>query len=390
MDIDTLRRPFDEAAPLTVGIEEELMLLDSETLELAPRATEVMRAVDGDARFKLELPAAQIEILTAPAATVADAIAQLRAARERLAGAASGLGLRIAGAGAHPFSSPLGELNGGSRYDRTRADFGIVAEAQLLCGLHVHVALGSADATIAVHDALRSRLPELAALAAAAPWYAGRDTGLASVRPEIAALLPRQGVPPALGSITAFAEELGWGATAQTLPDPRRWWWELRPHPAHGTLEVRVCDTQPDTRDTAALAAVVHALVADLGARHRAGELPPPAATWRITENRWSACRAGVHGAMADLDSGRREPTAERLARLLDELAPTARQLGCEGELDAARALLREGGDASRQRLVGADRGARGLTSWLAERFVPAPPRPPRTAARQPAEHGAW
>ncbi len=390
MNLHALRKPFDDAAPLTVGIEEELMLLDGETLELAPRAPDVMRAVDGDARFKLELPAAQIELLTSPSATVGDAIAQLRAAREQLAVAADGLGLRVAGAGAHPFSAPLGELNGGSRYDRTRAEYGIVAEAQLLCGLHVHVALGSADTTIAVHDALRSRLPELAALAAAAPYYAGRDTGLASVRPEIAALLPRQGVPPALHAIEGFAAELAWGAAAETLPEPRRWWWELRPHARHGTLEVRVCDTQPDARDAGALAAVVHALVADLAERHRAGALPPPAAGWRIAENRWAACRAGVRGQMADLDSGRREPTDERIARLLDELEPAARRLGCAAELGDARALLHEGGDATRQRLVGAEQGARGLTSWLAGRFAPELRRPQPTAPRPRAQHGAW
>jgi carboxylate-amine ligase len=379
-DSHTLRRTFDDAAPLTVGIEEELMLLDAETLELAPRAPELLRALAGDPRFKLELPAAQLELVTPPSRTVADAARALRAARRDLAVAARALGLRVAGAGAHPFSGPLGELNAGERYDATRADYGIVAEAQLLCGLHVHVAVGGADATIAVHDALRGRLPELAALAAAAPYYAGRDTGLASVRPEIAALLPRQGVPPVLGSIDAFAAELAWGATAAAVTDARRWWWELRPHPGFGTLEVRVCDTQPDAAGAAALAAVVHALVAELAARHAAGELPPPTASWRITENRWSACRAGLAGEMADLSGGRREATAERVARLLDELAAAAARVGCHAELADARALLEAGGEAARHRALGAERGALGLTAWLADRFEPGAMRSDTTA----------
>jgi carboxylate-amine ligase len=370
MDIHALRQPFDETTPLTVGIEEELMLLDAETLDLAPRAAELLRALGGDPRFKLELPAVQLELLTPPSATVGDAVAHLRAAREDLAEAAEPLGLRLAGAGVHPFAAPLGELNDGERYERTREDYGIVAEAQLLCGLHVHVAVGDADAAIAVHDTLRAYLPDLAALAAAAPYYAGRDTGLASVRPEIATLLPRQGVPPVLGSVAAFAAELAWGAATGAVPEPRRWWWELRPHTTFGTLEVRVCDTQPDVRGAGAVAGVVHALVAELTARHARGELPPPAAGWRIAENRWSACRYGLAGTMADLETGRREPTARRVARLLDDLAPAARRVGATAELGEARDLLRDGGDAARQRAVGAARGAHGLTAWLADRFL--------------------
>ncbi|MEY2443018.1 MAG: glutamate---cysteine ligase / carboxylate-amine ligase [bacterium] len=369
MNIQALRQRFNDVTPMTVGIEEELMLLDAETLELAPRARELLRVFAGDPRFKLELPACQVEVLTPPSPTVAVAMRSLHAARTDLAQEARALGMRVAGAGAHPFAAPLGALNPGGRYDVMRDRFGVLAEAQLVCGLHVHVALGDGDATIAVHDALRSRLPELAALAAAAPYYAGRDSGLASVRPAIAALLPRQGVPPALGSVEGFAEQLAWGATAGALSDPRRWWWGLRPHPGHGTLEVRVCDTQPDVRSAGALAGLVHALVADLADRHGAGELPVPAEGWRIAENGWSACRDGLEGEMADLVSGCSEPTAVRVGRLLDELRPAADRADCRAELDDARELLDDGGAAARQRAVGAGQGAVGLAAWLAERF---------------------
>ena len=253
MNTHTLREPFEHATALTLGVEEELMLLDADTLELAPRGPELLRALDGDPRYKPELPAAQIELLTPPVATAQEAGRHLDRARRDLAAAAAPLGLLVAGAGAHPFAPPLGRLSDGVRYDSAQQEYGIVAAAQLVFGLHVHVAVGGADATIAVHDALRAHLPELAALAAAAPFYAGRDTGLASVRPEIVGLLPRQGVPPALGSIEAFAAELAWGAAAG-VRDPRRWWWELRPHHVYGTLEIRVCDAQPDARAAGALA----------------------------------------------------------------------------------------------------------------------------------------
>jgi carboxylate-amine ligase len=366
----TLRHTFEQAPALTIGVEEELMLLDADTLDLTPRAPELLCELDGDARYKPELPAAQIELLTPPVASAGEATRHLCEARRDLAAAAAPLGLLVAGAGAHPFAAPLGRLSGGVRYDDAQAEYGIVAAAQLIFGMHVHVAVGGADATIAVHDALRAHLPELAALAAAAPFYAGRDTGLASVRPEICGLLPRQGVPPALGSMEAFAAELEWGAAAG-VRDPRRWWWELRPHHLYGTLEVRVCDAQPDARGAGALAGVVHALVAELAERHRAGQLAAPVPGWRIAENRWSACRHGLAGQMADPRTGAVTPTAERVGELLDGLRDAARRVGCEGALQDARAILAAGGEAARQREVGAERGARGLTAWLAERFVP-------------------
>lgn len=367
MDIAALRRRFAHPVPSTVGIEEELMLVDAETLDLAPRAPELIR----DQRFKLELPAAHVELLTPPSATVADAVACLAGARADLAHAARERGLLVVGAGAHPFAAPLGELNAGRRYAELRARHRTVAEAQLVCGLHVHVAVGDLDTTVAVHDALRSRLPELAALAAAAPYYAGFDTGLASVRPLVAGLMPRQGIPPALHSAERLVAQLAWGEASGALPDARHWWWELRPHPVHGTLEIRVCDTQPALDGAGALAAVVQALATDLAARHRAGELPPPAEDWRIAENRAAACRDGLHGTFADLRSGRREPTCDRVSRLLDDLEAPAARLGASRELAAARALLHAGGEARRHRAVGSVRGARGLTAWLAERFEP-------------------
>ncbi|MCU1452819.1 MAG: glutamate--cysteine ligase, partial [Acidimicrobiales bacterium] len=226
--------------------------------------------------------------------------------------------------------------------------------------LQVHVALGSAERTLAVHNALRGVLPELAALAAAAPFHEGRDTGLASVRPLIAGQLPRQGVPPVISSWDAFADEVAWGRRSGMVPEPRQWWWELRPHVVHGTLEVRVPDVQPTVAQAAAVAGVVHALVRHLAGRFDAGhELGAPA-TWRIAENRWSALRFGVEGELADLVSGERRPTRVRLHQLLDEIEPEA-----EAGLDDARRLVEEGA-ACQLRRVGVADAAR----WLADVFT--------------------
>ncbi len=225
-----LRAVFDAPAPFTVGIEEELMLLDPETLDLVPLAPAVLDRVTGDPRYKLEMPAAQLEIASPPLAGAREAEEFLLAARRDLARATEGL-VRLAAAGVHPFAAPEGNLNEGERYRHTAEQYGRIAHRQLVFGLQVHVAVRGADRALAVYNGLRNHLPELMALAANAPFYEGRDTGLATVRPKLAELLPRQGVPPALGSWEDFAAALDWGERAGAVPEPRLGWWELRPHP---------------------------------------------------------------------------------------------------------------------------------------------------------------
>jgi glutamate---cysteine ligase / carboxylate-amine ligase len=353
-----------------VGIEEEVMLLDPGTLGLAHRAIDVTGMLDGDGRFKLELPASQLEIITPPSPTIGTAAAALLEARQTLV-AAAGEGLSFAAAGAHPFSPGVGSLNHGPRYDRIVREYGWVAQRELVCALHVHISVGGASRALAVYNSARSYLPLLAALAASAPFYEGADTGLASVRPKVADLLPRQGIPPVLETWEHYADTLAWGAASGALPDPATWWWELRLHPGFGTLEFRVPDAQSTVGDAAAIAAVAQALVAWLGARHDAGEELTVAPTWRIEENRWSACRHGVQGEMADLQTGERRPTQEALGDLLAALEPSASELGCGLELARARHLAEVNG-AIDQRRAARNGGARAIARWLSDRFIEA------------------
>jgi carboxylate-amine ligase len=357
-----LRALFDSVEPLTIGLEDETMLLDPESLELAPMAAAVLERA-GDASLKLELPSCQLEIVTAPAHRVGDAIVQLAAGRRALAAAARDLALP-AGAGVHPFSAPLGHLNEGDRYDAIASSYGDVARAQLVCSLQIHVAVGGAERTLAVYNALRGHLPELTALAANAPFYAGRDRGFATVRPLIGGLLPRQGIPPAIPSWDAFADTLRWGRAAGAVPEPRSWWWELRPHPAFGTLELRPADAQATTREAAAVAAFAHALVAWLSERHDAGEPLDAPDDWRIAHNRWQACRHGLDAELADLATGDPVPARELLRDRLTTLAPIAARLGCADELAAAAGL---NGPAHR-RADGPD--PRSVARGLADRYL--------------------
>jgi carboxylate-amine ligase len=368
MEGDRLAQRFDAVEPFTVGIEEEVMLLDPETLELADVAPALVSALaDRRPAPKLELPASQVELVSAPRRTVAEAISDVADGRRALLAACSGVA-RPAAAGAHPFSPAEGGLNQGPRYARVAAEYGWSARRQRVCALQVHVAIGGAERTLAVYNGLRAELPALAALAANAPAHEGRDSGLASIRPLLARLLPRQGTPPPLASWDELAGDLDWGATTGRVPEPASWWWDLRPHLGYGTLELRVPDAQTTLGEAAAVAAVAHGLAVELAERHDAGERFAAPPTWRIDENRWVAARHGLDGAFADPLTGAVVPVREHLERLVDRIAPVGARIGAEGPLTSARALIRSNG-ALAQRAVLAERGPRELATWLADRF---------------------
>jgi carboxylate-amine ligase len=354
-----LRDRFDAVPGGTVGLEEELLLLDPATLAPKPCVDAVLERSGGSELLKRELPAAQIELLTRPHARVDDALAELATARAELLAAAEGIA-RPAGAALHPTAPAEADLNPGERYDRTHDRHASIARRQLLGSLQVHVAVGGADRTLAVYNALRGLLPELAALAAAAPFHENRDTGLASMRPLVGGMLPRQGVPPAFDGWDALEAELAWGRAAGAVEEPRMWWWELRPHFVHGTLELRVPDVQPTLAAAEGVAAFAVALVGRLTERYDAGEQLGAPATWRIEENRWAALRHGVEGTLADLDTGERRSTRERLLALVEDAEPFA-----DRPLTETRSLI-ERNTAMELRQAGLE----GATAWLTDRFA--------------------
>jgi carboxylate-amine ligase len=360
-----LSSAFDAAPDYTVGIEEELFLLDPVTLTLAPRALELLARCEGDTRFKAELPASQLEIVTAPHADVRATIAELQEGRRDLAALVGGE-VRLAAAGVSPLGSGVGDLNPLPRYERTRNEYGPVAGRQLVCALQVHVAVPGAEAARAVYNAARSYLPLLAALAANGAVYEGRDSGFHSIRPKLGELLPRQGVPPALQSWEDYAEALRWGAESGAFPDPGAWWWELRPHPRYGTLEFRVPDSQRTLADAAAIAAVIQALVVWLAEAESARAAAP---TWRIEENRWSACRHGVEGSMADLETGAVSSTRSHLRDLLGALAPMSDRLGSRSLLEHALGMTEINGAVSQRRIL-REAGAEAVARHLVEGFL--------------------
>lgn len=363
---ETFRRAFEGGPSLTVGLEEELLLLDPETLLPANEIERVLTRLDGERRFTREFRAAQLELITPPSLAVTDARRELAAARAHVVERTTGE-VRIAALGTHPFSTVPVRVTEQERYRRIAAEWPwATARRGLPCGLHVHVAVAGSERALTVYNAARSYLPEIGALAANSPYFEGRDTGLASARLKLIEDLPRTGIPPAFASWDELSEFVAWGARGGVIPDASYLWWDLRLNPKYGTLEFRVADAQTRVPDSGAVAAVCQTLVAALLACYESGQDLPVHETHRIAENRWRALRYGLHGQLVELDTGRPVPTKERIGRLLTKLEPFAEELGCRNELLRAWSLLDQNG-ADRQRRVAAWNGPRGLLRWLAD-----------------------
>jgi carboxylate-amine ligase len=363
--VQRLRAAFD-ASPLslTVGAEEELMLVDPGDGRLVGAIEDVLRSVGGDARFQAEFRAAQVELVTRPCLSAVDVGRELAAARLDL-GDAICPGVATLASGSHPTALRPGRITRGERYRAVARDNPWAARGMLTCGLHVHVGVTGADRALAVYNALRSHLPELAALSANSPFHAGERTGVASTRMLLNRSLARSGVPPAFRDWDAYAEFTDWGRAGGAIPDTSYHWWDLRLHPALGTIELRVCDAQTELDDTVALVALFQALVAFLAERHDAGEALPVHDGHRIAESVWLAAHVGTRRELLDLDTGMRRPLADRVAELLETLEPTSRELGTEPELPRIARLATACG-ADHQRRLAAETGIEALPVQLA------------------------
>jgi carboxylate-amine ligase len=342
-----LRRTFDAVSDLTVGAEEELLLLDPATFGPAPASQQVLAEI-GESWAHPELWSAQIELVSGAGASPADAVGDLRAARARVVEVLAGR-WRIAGLGTHPLALPAHDFHPGARYEAIVEQHRLGARlGALATGLHIHVAVAGADRALAVYNAMRGYAPLFTALAANAPFVGGEDSGLATVRPMLADAQPRQGVGPPLASWKALEELLEWGRRTGAIPDPAQLWWECRPNLRHGTIELRSPDTQASLDDTLGLVALTRALVADMCERLDGGERLPAPDTMRIQENRWRAMRFGIGAELIDLSSGRPAPAREAVAEVLERVARHA----APSALDRVRALAARDEPAEQRELA--------------------------------------
>jgi carboxylate-amine ligase len=361
-----IEQRFGESPAFSIGVEEEVMILDAETLALSPSVDLLIgesEKLELPGRLKTELFASIVELNTDICDSVAGAHEALRELRRAAARIAGENGLRIAAAGSHPFSDPeQQQIAADPRYKEFVGFAGVSARRQGVSGLHVHVGMPTADACYATLEAILPWLPLVLALSANSPYLAGRATGLASNRAEVLAQLPRAGAPPAFGSYEAwesFVERLiGLGLA----DDYTRFWWDLRPHPRFGTLEIRMPDQPTGLPISAALAALLQALCASVD-----GEQARPAERGDYAQNRWAALRFGTGADLIHPDGTRLVRAPELARELLDLVGPAAERLGTADVLAALDPSTCEGG---RQLEVGERGGLQAVCADLVERTL--------------------
>ena len=348
---------FGSGPPLTVGVEEEYMLLDPAGFDLVSGVEELLAETaetEMADRLKPELMQCVLESGTRVCADIPEAAADLRLIRQYVANHARAHNMRLGASGTHPFS--LFENQKITARDRYRALVEMlqyVARRELVFGMHVHVAVPSPQACLAVMEGVLIELPVLLALSANSPFWRGDHTGLASSRAMIFSAFPRSGLPPRFADYQDYAEAVGFMEATGAIGDYTHLWWDVRPHPRFGTIEVRVMDCQTRIEDTIALAAYVQCLVKLLLDRYEQGQVLSYH-RMLLSENKWLALRYGLDAPLMDLAAGKRVKMAARTLarRRIRELRPISRELGCADELARIDWILEHGNGADRQRQV--------------------------------------
>jgi carboxylate-amine ligase len=336
----------------TVGIEEEMMILDSSSFALVNAIDEL---VDDSphGEIKPELMESVLEISTNPAKDLREAGTMLRALRRQVRDKADEHGLTIGSAGTHPFAKWEDQrITAAPRYRDLVDALRFVARQEIIFGLHVHVGVDDADKAIHVANGMRVHVPVLLALSANSPFWRGDATGLASSRMPIFRQFPRVGIPPYYDGWADFERRIEFMVEAGVLSDYTWLWYDVRPHPNFGTVEIRAMDAQTHVEHTLALAALTQAMVKELSEHFEAGKRLADFPHEMLDENRWLAARHGLQGELVDLPERRMVPAKELAKRLYDRLKEHAQDLGGADALEAILDLIEHGDGAYRQRKV--------------------------------------
>jgi glutamate---cysteine ligase / carboxylate-amine ligase len=338
--------------PFTIGIEEELMILDAESLELV-NAIETLLEPAPSGEIKPELMESVLEVSTEPCANTAEAGAQLRALRNQVIQTAAGKNLAIGAAGTHPFAMWEDQrIVARPRYRDLISALRFVARQELIFGVHVHVGVDDPDKAIHIANGMRVHVPALLALSANSPFWRADATGLASTRTPIFRAFPRVGIPPTYKDWDDYERRIEFMIKAKVIEDYTYLWHDVRPHPNFGTVEVRVMDSQTHVEHTLGIAALVHGLVRELSEHFEAGKQLSKYPFEMLDENKWLAARHGLEGEIVDLPDYERVPMRALARRLVDRMRDHCRDLGSVDDLDAIEDLLERGNGAARQVVV--------------------------------------
>jgi glutamate---cysteine ligase / carboxylate-amine ligase len=345
----------------TIGVEEEFQVVDPETLELRSHVSQLMAESSAGLgeQVKPELHQSIVEIGTKICANVHELRADMLRTRGELVRAAERVGLQVAAAGTHPFSNWTDQvISPGERYKNIVEELQQLARSLLIFGMHVHVAVPDRTTTIDLMNMARYFLPHLLALSTSSPFWMGRDTGLKSYRTTVFRRFPRTGIPDQFDSWSQYEDYVNLLMHLHCIDNAKKIWWDVRPHPAFGTLEFRICDVVTRVEEAIAIAALIQALVVrlhrlylqNMGFRiyHRA----------LIEENKWRAARWGLEGKL--IDFGKREEVPMRLlgAELLEFVDEVVDELGSREALAPIRRILRDGSSAERQLRVYRETGS--------------------------------
>ena len=336
----------------TIGVEEEFQIIDPETLELRSHVIQLLSAASrglGD-QVKQEMHQSIVETGTKICDNVGELRVEMHRTRGELVAAAERTGLQVAAAGTHPFSSWIDQvISPGERYQNIVEEMGQLARSLLIFGMHVHVAMPDKQTTIDMMNMVRYFLPHLLALSTSSPFWMGRNTGLKSFRTTVFRRFPRTGIPETFLSWSEYENFVNLLVRLNCIDNGKKIWWDVRPHPAFGTLEFRMFDVATRVEEAVSIAALTQAIVVKL---HK---LYMKNISWRlyrralIEENKWRAARYGIEGKFIDFGKEAEIPMRELVPELLEFVDDVVDELGSRSALDYVHTIMSMGTSAERQ-----------------------------------------
>ena len=358
------------------------MIVDVETLDLAQSIEGLLddlSEIPTEGDVKPELMESVCEIATTPVSNTAEAGHQLRALRRQVQQVAAQRGLAIGSAGTHPFALWEDQrIVSRPRYRDLIAGLQFVARQEIIFGIHVHVGLDHPDKAIHVTNGMRVHLPLLLSLSANSPFWRGDGTGLDSTRTPIFRAFPRVGIPPRYDDFEDWAKRIDFMTGCKVIRDYTYLWYDVRPHPNFGTVEIRVMDSQTRVEHTLALAALIQAMVKELAEHYESGTPLSRYPYEMLDENKWLAARHGLGAELVDLPDRSRVKAVDLTRRVMERLHPHAEELGSGTEFEQLEDLLEHGNGASRQVVVyEANHDFREVVREILDATVPEAAEPP-------------
>ena len=364
-----MRIDFTSSERTSLGVEWELELVDLQTRELVGLSDPVLIAMSADAEIsetgdgehpkaKHELLQSCVEVITGICDTVAEAKADLAGTVAEVAAVAATLDAGVMCSGTHPITDwSTQQITDDERYHALIERNQWMARQLQIFGVHVHCGIRAPEKAIPIVNALLAYLPHFLALSASSPYWIGSDTGLASYRSKVFEALPTAGLPYQLSGWDAFENYMQLLIESHAIESIREVWWDIRPHPNFGTVELRICDGMPSLDEIGCVAALAQCLVERFDRQLDDGYTLPEPRPWLVRENKWRAARYGLEAEIVVDNSGRLQPVTTALTDLVDDLLPIARRLECAEELESIPRLIERGASYQRQRAAAAANG---------------------------------